>query len=73
MLPEQKDSFLSFYDKESLWFNEIFDNNLIRNLINQHSYVFMAYLKLKLVIGTIERKEWKNIVYDDRLQKNHIY
>lgn len=59
MLPEQKESFLSFYDKESLWFNEIFDNDLIRNLINQHSYVFMAYLKLKLVIGTIERKEWK--------------
>lgn len=59
MLPEQKVKFLEAYDEKSVWFEGIFDNDSIRSLADTHSAVFLTYLKLKLILGILERREWE--------------
>ncbi len=58
MLPEQKKKFLEAFDAKSEWFEDIFDNSSVRSLADSHSGVFLTYLKLKLVLSTLERQDW---------------
>jgi hypothetical protein len=59
MLPEQKKIFLDAFDAKSEWFEDIFDNSSIRSMADSHSGVFLTYLKLKLILGTLEHRDWK--------------
>lgn len=57
---EQKNEALLMFDElKSGLYDSIFDSKMVRETIDFQQDVFMVHLKLKLLLSTIENKEWK--------------